>query len=124
MKHAGKAVLGGVLFAAAGILSAQAEENNSSIYRSAQGLSHRFGSKLAAGYFIQKDGACALNLFLTENVEYTDTLSASHVKFDVVPGQKIVLNSTEGNALEIKCGAQAATLEVTSSRLSQKFAAR
>ena len=67
MTRTGKVLLSGLLFAAAGAFTAQAAESDAAVYRPTQGLNHRFGSKLAVGYFLQKDGACALSIFLTEN---------------------------------------------------------
>ena len=125
MTRTGKVLLGGLLFAVAGAFTAQAAESVAAIYRQAQGLNHRFGSKLAVGYFLQKDGACALSIFLTENVdEGTPPPSASRLQVKVAPGENFKLNSVEGKSLEIKCGAGGATLEVKGGTVQSQYASR
>ncbi len=124
MKNTGKVLLAGLIFAAAGIIDAQAAETKPSVYRPVQGLSYRFGSKLAVGYFTQSDGACALNIFLAENSGEDAGPSASHLQFKVTPGELVKLASAEGEALEIKCGAQAATLEVKGGSIPARYVSR
>ena len=124
MTRTGKVLLSSLLFAAAGAFTAQAAESDAAVYRPAQGLNHRFGSKLAVGYFLQKDGACALSIFLTENAEEGTPPSASRLLVKVAPGENVKLNSVEGKSLEIKCGAAGATLEVRSSTVQNQYAAR
>ncbi len=124
MKNTGKMLLAGVIFASAGLLSARADESNLSVYRPVQGLSYSFGSKLAVGYFTQKDGACALNIFLAESTGNDEGPSASHLQFNVTPGENVKLNSVEGRAIEMKCGAQAATLEVKGGSSPARYVSR
>ncbi len=106
-----KLLLGALVLAGAGSMSAQAAEV--SVYHPAQGLSYRFGSKSAVGYFLQQEGSCALSIFVSENAEDNVPPSAARLQFTVAPGSKVKLNSAEGKGLEIKCGAEGATLEVT-----------
>ncbi len=124
MMGMGKVLLSGLLFAAAGAFAAQAAELEAAVYRPAQGLTHSFGSKLAVGYFLQKDGACALNIFLTENTGDATAPSASRLQVKVAPGESVKLNSAEGKSLEIKCGAEGATLEVKGGSFQNQFALR
>ena len=125
MTRTGKVLLSGLLFAAVGAFTAQAAESDAAVYRPTQGLNHRFGSKLAVGYFLQKDGACALSIFLTENAdEGTAPPSASRLQVKVAPGEDIKLNSVEGKSLEFKCGAGAATLEVKGGTVQNQYASR
>ncbi len=124
MTRTGKVLLSGLLLAAAGAFTAQAAESDVAVYRPAQGLNHRFGSKLAVGYFLQKDGACAVSIFLTENVDEGTPPSASRLQVKVAPGDNVKLNSVEGKSLEIKCGAEGATLEVKGGTVQNQYASR
>ncbi len=110
MKSTGKVLVSVLLFAGAGGIAAEAAGSEAAIYHPAQGLSYRFGSKLAAGFFLQRDGACALSIFLAENAK--EDMPPSRLQVKVAPGDNVKLNSTEGAVLEIKCGAQGATMEV------------
>jgi hypothetical protein len=112
MRSVGKLVLGALAPLAAGTFSATAGELNPSIYRPAQALTVSFGSKIAAGYFLQKEGACAVNIFVTENTGDGGGPSASRLQVKVAPGENVRLHSVEGQPVEFKCGAKAATLEV------------
>ena len=120
----GRILLSALLIAAAGALAAQAAEGGVAEYLPVQGLNHRFGSKLAVGYFLQKDGACALNIFLTENADAGIAPSAARLRVTVAPGENIQLNSDEGSSLEMKCGPGGATLEVKSVTGQKKLASR
>jgi len=105
-------VLGGaLLLAGAALLASPAAAEEVAMYRPAQGVSHYFGSKHVVGYFLEANGACAVNLFLAENTVEAAP-SASRVQFKVLPGENIKLTSAEGQAIEMKCGANASTLEV------------
>ena len=125
MTRTGKVLLSGLLFAAVGAFTAEAGEHDAAVYRPTQGLNHRFGSKLAVGYFLQKDGACALSIFLTENAdEGMAPPPASRLQVKVAPGEDVKLNSVEGKSLELKCGAGAATLEVKGGTVQNQYASR
>jgi hypothetical protein len=118
-------VLGGaLLFAGAALLSSPAAASEVAMYQPAQGLSHVFGSKHAVGYFLQKDGACALNVFLAENTGEEAGPAASWLKMKVLPGEGLKLTSAEGQTIEIKCGANASTLEVKAGSVSSKYVSR
>jgi hypothetical protein len=112
MHSVGKLVFGGLASLAAGTFSAGAGELNPSIYRPAQALTMSFGSKIAAGYFLEKEGACAVNIFVAEDTGDGSGPSASRLQVKVAPGENVRLNSVEGQVVEFKCGAKAATLEV------------
>jgi hypothetical protein len=95
-----------------------------SIYRPAQGLSYPLGSKLAVGYFLQNDGVCTVNLFVAENTGDNTGPAASRLRFKLPPAEHFILDSVEGQALELKCGADAATLEVERGSAPAKFVSR
>lgn len=118
-------MLGGAfLFAGAALLSSPVAAADVASYQPAQGLSHVFGSKHAVGYFLQKDGACALNVFVAENSGEEAGTSASWLKVKVLPGEGLKLTSVEGQTIEIKCGANASTLEVKAESVSSKYVSR
>jgi hypothetical protein len=124
MKIARKILLSALLFASAGAVNAGATDINSRVYRPIEDLSYNFGSKLAVGYFLQKDGACALNLFLAENTGDDTGPSAARLQFKVAPAETIKINSVEGQALEIKCGDAGATLEVRGGSIPARYVSR
>lgn len=107
--------------AGASVVTAGAAEGNSRVYRPIDGLSYNFGSKLAVGYFLQRDGACALNLFLAENTGDDTGPSAARLQVKVAPQESVKINSAEGHGLEIKCGDGAATLEVTDGSIPARY---
>ena len=118
-------VLGGaLLFAGAALLSLPAAAEEAVMYQPAQGLSHLFGSKHAVGYFLQKDGACLVNLFVVENMGEEAGPSASRVQLKVLPGEDLKLTSAEGQTIQFKCGANASTLEVKAGKALGKFVSR
>ncbi|MFY9641247.1 MAG: hypothetical protein WCD20_05920 [Rhodomicrobium sp.] len=122
MKNTGKMLIAGVVFAGAGLAGAHAGDKNMSVYHPIQGLSYSVGSKLAVGYFTQQDGACLLNLFVAENTG--DRPSASHLQFKVTPGENVIFNTPEGEALEMKCGTGGATLEVKGGTIPARYVSR
>jgi hypothetical protein len=82
-------------------------------YKPAQGIIEAFGSKQAIGYFAQKDGSCAVTLFLSEvSSEGERVPTAARVRMNVKAGDKAELGAVEGQALEIACSADAASVEV------------
>jgi hypothetical protein len=118
-------VLGGaLLFAGAALLNSPAAAAEVAMYQPAQGLSHVFGSKHAVGYFLQKDGACALDVFVTENAGEETGPSASRLKMKMLPGEGLELTSAEGQTIEIKCGANASTVEVRAGTALTKYVSR
>ena len=78
----------------------------------------------SAGYFLQKDAACSMNLFLTEYNEDGASPAASRLQVKVAGGETVRLNSAGGDALEVKCGAGGATLEVRSAARPGQYATR
>jgi hypothetical protein len=124
MQIARKLLLSVLLLAGAGTLDAGATETNSRVYRPVEGLSYNFGSKLAVGYFTQKDGACALNLLLAENTGDDTGPPAARLQVKVAPQQSVKINSAEGQAVDIKCGEGAATLEVRAGSIPARYARR
>ena len=119
-----KGLAGALLFAGAAFLSNGAAAGDADLYRPAQGLSHFFGSKHAVGYFLQKNGACAVNLFLAENAGEDAGPSASRLELTVMPGDNVKLSSVEGQTIEMKCGDGAATLEVKAGSVSSRYVSR
>ena len=109
---------------AAGISQARAADTNAHVYPPLGGFSYSFGSKVAVGYFMQKDQACALNLFLAENAEDGDGPFAARLQMKVGPEETIELGAPEGQTLDIKCGDGAATLAVTGGSVTARYAKR
>jgi hypothetical protein len=110
---AGAALATTIGLAAAGNGSAQAGEMAGlRSYTARQAISHSFGSKRAIGYFAAQNGACALTLYLAEAGDGHAAPSAARVKFTVKPGDSAQLSSVEGDGLDVKCGKDAAAVEV------------
>lgn len=95
----------------AGIATANAQQAARS-YGASQAINHSFGSKRAIGYFAAKDGACALTMFVAEAEDGHVAPTAARVKFTVKAGESAELASAEGQNLEVKCGKDAAAVEV------------
>jgi hypothetical protein len=92
-------------------------------YASLQAISHSFGSKRAVGYFAPQNGACAVTMFLAEAEDGHIAPSAARIKFSVKPGDSAELSSVEGKGLEVKCGKDAAAVEVRQTGLTTASAA-
>jgi hypothetical protein len=92
--------------------SAEADQPGSRSYVATQAINHSFGSKRAVGYFAAQNGACALTMFLAEAEEGHVAPSAARVKVTVKPGESAELASAEGQSLEVKCGKDAAAVEI------------
>src|SRR5690606_13783297 len=99
------------LLAASRTAQAQAGESPAAVYKPVEGISQRFGTKLAAGYFLPRDGACAVTIFVAENGDTVRT-EPVRVQLAVLPGKTAELSSPEGTALQVKCGENASKLEV------------
>ncbi len=111
-------MLGGV---AAGVAQAENKADHA-VYKPAESISYNFGSTHAVGYFSQQNGVCALTMFVTENAADDETIPpATLVKFAVKPGDKADLRSVEGQAIEIKCGMDASTMEVRPGRVQAAY---
>ncbi len=104
--------------AMAAFIPAHAEQSDMQSYASSQAISHAFGSKKAVGYFAQQNGACALTMFLTEAEDGHIAPSAARIRFTVKPGESAELSSVEGQALQVKCGPNAAAVEVRQTGLT------
>jgi hypothetical protein len=110
--------------ASVSLFSSQAESSETGIYRPVQSISYTYGSKIAVGYFQQKEGTCAISLFLSENTG-DDTISTpSRLRLKLAPAGNLALNSGQGQALELMCGAEAATLEVKPVTVPARFVSR
>ena len=110
MKIARTILLSALLFASASAANAGATDINSRVYRPIEGLSYNFGSKLAVGYFLQKDGTCALNLFLAENTGDDTGPSAARLQFKVAPGRASKLIRLKGRPLKSNAETEAQLL--------------
>ena len=106
------------------LFSAQAEASERGIYRPLQVISYTFGSKIAVGYFQQKDGTCSITLILTQNAGNDTPRAASRLQLKLAPAGNLVLKSGQGQALELMCGAGAATLEVKPVSVPATFVSR
>jgi hypothetical protein len=110
---AGAALAGIVGLAAAGISAAHAAEGPGvSDYVPSQAINHSFGSKRAVGYYAVQDGNCALTMYLAEAENGDVAPSAARIHFTVKPGESAELSSVEGQALQVKCGADAGAVEI------------
>ena len=103
--------------------ASQAAENAGRSYRSAEAISHAFGSKRAVGYFAPQNGACALTMFLTEAEDSYPAPPPARIRFAVKPGEAAELSSADGPALEVTCSQGAAAVEVRQIRLTTAAAA-
>jgi hypothetical protein len=116
---AGAALATIVGLAAAGVGAAHAMETaGARSYASQQAISYSFGSKRAVGYFAAQNGTCALTMFLAEAEDGYIAPSAARIKFTVKPGESAELSSVEGQNLEVKCGKDAAAVEVRQTGLT------
>jgi hypothetical protein len=108
------AAIAGVAVAGVVAGGARAEKKAAlDVYKPAQGIVETFGSKHTIGYFVQKDGACAMTLFLAEAAADGESVPASaRVRLNVKAGDKAELGAVEGQSLELTCGTDAASVEV------------
>jgi hypothetical protein len=90
-------------------------------YKPAQAISHYFGSKHAVGYFQQKDGQCAMTILISEDTDGRTSPSATRLRMNVKPGEKVELQSIETQTLEVSCGTDAATVEVRSGSFQSTY---
>jgi hypothetical protein len=100
-----------------------AEQAVSRSYHSTEAISHAFGSKRAVGYFAPQNGACALTMFLTDAEDGYLAPPPARIRFAVKPGEAAELSSADGPALEVKCTAGAAAVEVRQIPLTTAAAA-
>lgn len=90
-------------------------------YKPAQAISHYFGSKHAVGYFQQKDGQCAMTILISEDTDGRTSPSATRLRMNVKPGEKVELESVETQTLEVSCGTDAASVEVRSGSFQSAY---
>lgn len=85
-------------------------------YRPVQSIAQEFGSKVASGYFLSRDGACAVTLMVGErnDPEAPHALTAARLRLTLEPGEAFGLDSDEGRALSLVCGAGGKTLTIDS----------
>src|SRR5690606_6253267 len=83
-------------------------------YRPVQSITQAFGSKVASGYFLSRDGACALTLMVGErrDPEAPHALTAARLRVTLQPGEGLGLDSEEGPSLSVACGPDGKTLTV------------
>lgn len=83
-------------------------------YREMQGITHEFGSKFAAGYFLSEGGKCRVTLLVAEKVdlERAAPQTATRVRFDLTPRQGAGIGVAEGHSLNFTCGENATALLV------------
>jgi len=86
-------------------------------YQATQAMSYVLGSKRAVGYFEGRDGTCRVTLMIAEAVDpdIAPVTSAARVRLSIQPGQSADLGSAEGEAMQLICGTDATTLQVTRS---------
>lgn len=91
-------------------------------YKPAQAIVETFGSKQTVGYFAQQNGACAVTLFVTESASDGERApTAARVRVNVKAGEKAELAAAEGQAIEVACGADAASVEIRRSSFKAAY---
>jgi hypothetical protein len=84
------------------------------LYRPIQSISYTFGSKIASGYFVQRNSVCLVTLMIAEKTgPDLPSPTATRVRVMLDPGQVAGLDSEEGRSLSLTCGEDAATLVVS-----------
>ena len=79
----------------------------------ASGKSFVVGTEKTVGYFLAKDGQCALTLMVAPIGDFDSVKGAgARVQFAVAPGQTSVFESSEGGALQFTCEAGAKSMTV------------
>jgi hypothetical protein len=117
-------ILGLLALAGWSAANAGTVQGDLAVYKPSQGINQKFGSKVLVGYFLQRDGACAVSLFLGENAEDGGATSAPRVQVNVPAGDTLKFGTAEGHALHIRCGEAATTLEVKKLAAPEKLASR
>ena len=84
------------------------------LYLPIQSISYTFGSKIASGYFLQRNSVCLVTLMIAEKTDPDQSSpTATRVRVMLDPGQVAGLDSEEGRSLSFTCGQDAATLAVS-----------
>ena len=84
------------------------------LYHPIQSISYTFGSKIASGYFLQRNSVCLVTLMIAEKIDPgLPSPTAARVRVMLDPGQVAGLDSEEGRSLSLTCGQDAATLVVS-----------
>jgi hypothetical protein len=84
------------------------------LYRPIQSISYTFGSKIASGYFVQRNSVCLVTLMIAEKTDPDlPSPTAARVRVMLDPGQVAGVDSEEGRSLSFTCGEEAATLVVS-----------
>ena len=84
------------------------------LYLPIQSISYTFGSKIASGYFLQRNSVCLVTLMIAEKTDPDlPSPTAARVRVMLDPGQVAGLDSEEGRSLSFTCGEDAATLVVS-----------
>jgi hypothetical protein len=79
-----------------------------------QSISYTFGSKIASGYFVQRNSVCLVTLMIDEKTDPDlPSPTAARVRVMLDPGQVAGVDSEEGRSLSFTCGDDAATLIVS-----------
>lgn len=89
-------------------------------YKPSQAIVETFGSKQTVGYFSRKDGdlshkggSCSVTLFVSEAASDGERIpTAARVRVNIKAGEKAELAAAEGQAIEVACSADAASVEV------------
>jgi hypothetical protein len=84
------------------------------LYLPIQSISYTFGSKIASGYFVQRNSVCLVTLMIDEKTDPDlPSPTAARVRVMLDPGQVAGVDSEEGRSLSFTCGDDAATLIVS-----------
>jgi hypothetical protein len=108
------AALAGVMVTGVIVNRAHADKQPAEIFSPGQGMIHTTGSTHTIGYFLQKDGACALTLFTKEATSLDEDRlpKATRMRVSIKPGEKVELSNDDGKEMQVVCGANASTVEV------------
>ncbi|MBV9532956.1 MAG: hypothetical protein JO283_18305 [Bradyrhizobium sp.] len=90
------------------------EKAGAARYLPIQSISYTFGSKIMSGYFVQRNSVCVVTLMIAERIDPDlPSPTAARVRVMLDPGQIAGLDSEEGRSLNVACGEDAATLDVS-----------
>ncbi|GAB4360616.1 MAG: hypothetical protein Kow00114_14460 [Kiloniellaceae bacterium] len=90
--------------------------NGPARYKPVEGIHRDFGMKSITGYFVRRDGRCQVALLVMERSDpaFPALQSATRVRLALAPGDTVALNGDAGGSLNLRCGAQAASLTLDS----------
>jgi hypothetical protein len=97
------------------------------VYRPIQAITTTVGSKLVAGYFVNKDGRCQVTVMVQESWDPnqdTPNFTAARLRFDLEPNQTASVDSAESASISLTCGEEAETLALAPSPTNYAYMGR